>query len=171
MLDEHGGSQMGVAQHESTTHFQPDGQSLLDEHGGSHPPATLAQKPVPSVVLVHRQSMLFWQTNRLKSGALQKAAQLQSPSVSVLSGGHAGVKQLAHLPRQSQGWFSRWRRRSRLLTQSVRAFAKSHSSVSRSKGTWQTRTQSSSARALEGISAARAVPAKSFSARRRLSEP
>jgi hypothetical protein len=110
---------MGVAQHESTTHFQPDGQSLLDEHGGSHPLATLAQKPVPSVVLVHRQSMLFWQTNRLKSGALQKAAQLQSPSVSVLSGGHAGVKQLAHLPRQSQGWFSRWRRRSRLLTQRV----------------------------------------------------
>jgi hypothetical protein len=83
-------------------------------------------------------------------------------------------KQLAHLPRQSQGCFSRWRRRSRLLTQRVRALAKSHSSVSRSKGTWQTRTQSSSsssARAREGISAAMAVPAMSFSAPRRLSEP
>ena len=33
------------------------------------------------------------------------------------------VKQLAHLPRQSQGWFSRWRRRSRLLTQRVSALA------------------------------------------------
>ena len=74
------------------------------------------------------------------------------------------AKQLAHLPLQSQGWFSRWRRRSRLLTQRVTALAKSHSSVSRSKGTWQMRTQSSSARAREGISAAMAVPAKSFSA-------
>src|SRR5215208_2998275 len=82
------------------------------------------------------------------------------------------VKQLAHLPWQSQGWFFRWRRRSRLLTQRVTALAKSHSSVSRSKGTWQTRTHSSSsAIAREGISAARAVPAKSFSALRRLREP
>src|SRR5215212_5865154 len=82
------------------------------------------------------------------------------------------VKQLAHLPLQSQGWFSRWNRRRLLLTQRVSALAKSHSSVSRSKGTWQTRTQSSSsASAREGISAAMALPAKSLSARRRLSEP
>src|SRR5215208_2146729 len=80
-------------------------------------------------------------------------------------------KQLAHLPRQSQGCSSRWTRRRLLLTQRVSALAKSHSRVSRSKGTWQTRTQSSSASAREGISAARAVPAKSLSARRRLSEP
>ena len=93
-------------------------------------------------------------------------------SQGVPTGWHAGGKQLRHLPRQSQGWFSRWRRRSRLLTQRVTALAKSHSSVSRSKGTWQTRTQSSSsASAREGISAAMAVPAKSFSTRRRLSEP
>src|SRR5215212_10309458 len=81
------------------------------------------------------------------------------------------VKQLAHLPLQSQGWFSRWNRRRLLLTQRVSALAKSHSSVSRSKGTWQTRTQSSSASAREGISAAMALPAKSLSALRRLSEP
>jgi hypothetical protein len=79
-------------------------------------------------------------------------------------------KQLAHLPRQSHGCLSRWRRRSRLLTQRVTALAKSHSSVSRSKGTWQTRTQSSSPPA-SGISAAMAVPAMSFSAPRRLREP
>jgi hypothetical protein len=79
-------------------------------------------------------------------------------------------KQLAHLPRQSQSWFSRWRRRSRLLTQRVRALATSQSPVA-VLGTWQTRTQSSSARAREGISAAMAVPAKSFSTPRRLREP
>jgi hypothetical protein len=78
------------------------------------------------------------------------------------------VKQSAHLPLQSQGWFSRCNRRRLRLTQRVSALAKSHSSVARSKGTWQTRRQSSSASAREGISAARAVPAKSFSARRRL---
>ena len=81
------------------------------------------------------------------------------------------VKQLAHLPWQSQGWFSRWNRRRLLLTHRVSALAKSHAPVE-VRGTWQTRTQSSSsASAREGISAARAVPAKSFSARRRLSEP
>ena len=64
----------------------------------------------------------------------------------------------------------------RLLTKSVRALAVSHKPVTRSKGTWQMRTKhssssSSSASAREGISEAMAVPAKSFSARRRLSEP
>ena len=54
------------------------------------------------------------------------------------------VKQLAHLPLQSQGWFSRWNQRRLLLTHRVSALAKSHAPVSRSKGTWQTRTQSSS---------------------------
>jgi len=85
-----------------------------------------------------------------------------------------------HLPLRSQGWFSRWRRRACLLTKSVRALASSHTPVSRSKGTWQTGTKhssswsswsSSSASAREGISEAMTVPAKSFSARRRLSEP
>jgi hypothetical protein len=86
------------------------------------------------------------------------------------TGGHV-VKQLAHLPLQSQSWFSRWRRRSRLLTQRVTALATSHSPVE-VLGTWQMRTHSSSpARAREGISAAIAVPARSFSAPRRLSEP
>jgi len=33
------------------------------------------------------------------------------------------VKQLAHLPLQSQGWFSRWNRRRLLLTQRVSALA------------------------------------------------
>ena len=83
------------------------------------------------------------------------------------------VKQLAHLPLQSQGWFSRWNRRRLLLTHRVSALAKSHAPVE-VRGTWQTRTHSSSsssASAREGISAAMAVPAKSFSARRRLSEP
>jgi hypothetical protein len=89
------------------------------------------------------------------------------PTVQISS----GVKQLRQLPRQSHGWFSRWRRRSRLLTQRVSALAKSHTRVTRSKGTWQMRTQSSSARAREGISAAMALPAKSFSARRLLIEP
>ena len=51
----HGGPQTGVAQHESTWHFQPDGQSLLDEHGGSHGPVISEQKPVPSVVSTQAQ--------------------------------------------------------------------------------------------------------------------
>ena len=89
-----------------------------------------------------------------------------------------------HLPLKSQAWFFRWRRRARLLTKIVRALAVSHKPVTRSKGTWQTGTKhsssswssswsswSSSASAREGISEAMAVPAKSFSARRRLSEP
>jgi hypothetical protein len=88
-----------------------------------------------------------------------------------------------HLPLKSQGWFFRWRRRLRLLTKSVRALSVSHKAVTLSKGTWQMGTKhsssswsssssrSSSASAREGISEAMAVPAKSFSARRRLSEP
>ena len=102
----------------------------------------------------------------------QLPLQQSSLALQVSPFGRHIVKQLAHLPRQSQGWFSRWNRRRLLLTQRVSALAKSHSSVSRSKGTWQTRTQSSSsASAREGISAAMALPAKSLSARRRLSEP
>ena len=95
---------------------------------------------------------------------------LQQSSLAMQVSPFGRHKQLAHLPRQSQGWFSRWRRRSRLLTQRVRALATSQSPVA-VLGTWQTRTQSSSARAREGISAAMAVPAKSFSAPRRLREP
>src|SRR5215208_1144972 len=53
------------------------------------------------------------------------------------------VKQLAHLPLQSQGWFSRWNQRRLLLTHRVSALAKSHAPVE-VRGTWQTRTQSSS---------------------------
>ena len=92
------------------------------------------------------------------------------------------VVRRVHLPLKSQAWFFRWRRRARLLTKIVRALAVSHKPVTRSWGTWQTGTKhssswsswsswSSSARAREGISEAMAVPAKSFSARRRLSEP
>ena len=81
--------------------------------------------------------------------------------------------QLRHLPLQSQGCSSRWTRSRLLLTQRFSRRPKKHWPVSRSKGTWQMRTQSSSssARAREGISAAMAVPAMSLSARRRLSEP
>jgi hypothetical protein len=79
----------------------------------------------------------------------------------------------AQLPRQSQRWFLRWRSASSLLRQRVSALRRRH--LPSSKGMWQMRIHSSSssspARAREGISAAKAVPAKSLSARRLLIEP
>ena len=107
---------MGVVpQHESTMHFQPDGheESLLDEHEGrSHSTVTLAQKPVPSVVSAQKQLRLSWQVTRVGIPPGQIEAQLQSPSVSVLSGGQLPW----HTPRthcspSSQRWKQRpqWR--------------------------------------------------------------
>jgi hypothetical protein len=74
----------------------------------------------------------------------------------------------AQLPRQSQRWFFRWNSARSGLTQRVSALRRRH--LPSSKGMWQILTQSS-ARAREGISEARAVPAKSLSALRRLIEP
>jgi hypothetical protein len=110
-----------------------------------------------------------------RSGSKLAQRPVQHCSLAVHSspnGRHIGLRQLRHLPGQSQGWFSRWRSRSLLLTQRFTRWPKKHLPVSRSKGTWQMRTQSSSfASAREGIRAAMALPAKSFSALRRLIEP
>jgi hypothetical protein len=139
--------------------------SLQLKHSSTPSVQGCAQVPLLSPTLPAGQHMLLEQLPL--QHWLAVASVQGSPS-----GMHAGVKQLAHLPPQSQGCFFRWRRRSRLLTQRVTALAKSHSSVSRSKGTWQMRTHSSSsASTREGISAAMALPAMSLSARRRLREP
>jgi hypothetical protein len=89
--------------------------------------------------------------------------------VVVVEARHLSVE--AQLPRQSQRWFLRWNWTRSGLRQRVSALRRRH--LPSSKGMWQILTQSSSspARAREGISAARAVPAKSLSARRRLMEP
>ena len=160
------------------TQTSPEEQSASVLQVGRAPQSKYAalstQTFCPATVLTPTQAGSFEQQIAIcpMSPSLQhdsSAVQHESPQICV-SGGQPEVKQLRQLPRQSHGWFSRWRRRSRLLTQRVRAFAKSQSPVA-VLGTWQMRTHSSSASAREGISAAMALPAMSLSARRRLSEP